>query len=240
MKRRVWPLLGALALAVLAGLAVFAYVGATEDRVIANQQLAPVYVTSALVPAGETLQHAVDAKLVEVNEVPEPNVPAGAVTSLDGSNAGLIAIADIPAGQVVFAQAFSSEQPDASPLKVPDGKAAVTVELGDPARVGAFLRPGSQIAVFATTGDAAKVKTTRLLLDRVSVLAVGPTTTPSETDQDPKSSALITIAVDQLQAEKVIHGAQSGLLYLALLNQSAKFTDSAGVSDDSISMKGTP
>lgn len=241
MKNRVLPLVIAFTLAVVAAISVFLYVGSTENRVLAQQQTAQVYVTTELVPAGDTLGGALDAGKIRLTEVPAPNAPSGALTAVDPSNEALIAIADIPPGQVVFAQAFSAEQPDASPLKVPQGKAAVTVELADPARVGSFLRPGSQIAVFATYESASsKLKTTKLLLDRVTVLAVGPTTQPQETDQEATTSALITLAVDQAQAERIIHGTQTGSLYMALLDSAAAFTDSQGVSDATIDVKGTP
>lgn len=240
MRRQVWVLAGALVLACAAGLAVFGYVNSTEDRVLAEQQTAQVYVTEQEISAGQTLQDALDQGLIALTQVPAPNVPVGAVTSIDASNSGLIATADLPAGQVVFAQAFSAEIPDASPLRVPEGKAAVTVELADPERVGTFLRPGSQIAVFTTIEDTGKSSTTKLLIDRVGVLAIGPATLPQQSDQDPQSSALVTLAVDQSQAERVIHGAQAGLLYMALLDNSTTFTDSAGYTDASGSLRGTP
>lgn len=239
MKNRVLPLVVAFTLAVIAAISVFLYVGSTENRVLAQQQTAQVYVTAEQIPAGRTLQSALDAGQIRLTEVPSQNAPAGSVNVVDVSNGSLMALADIPAGQVVFAQAFGTEQPDASPLEVPEGKAAVTVELADPARVGSFLRPGSQIAVFATIENSAdKSKTTKLLLDRVSVLAVGPTTQPQETTQDAGASALITLAVDQTQAEKLIHGTQTGSLYFALLDAATKFTNDAGVTDSA--MNATP
>ena len=242
MKSRFLPLVVAFALAVIAAISVFLYVGSTENRVLAQQQTTQVYVTAQQVPTGQTLQSALDTGLLRLTDVPADRAPVGAVTKIDVSNGAQMAIADLPPGQVVFAQAFSAEQPDTSPLSVPAGKAAVTVELADPARVGSFLRPGSQIAVFATIEDPqSKAKTTKLVLDRVSVLAVGPTTSSDETTEgDPQASALITVAVDQLQAEKLIHGAQTGSLYLALLDQNTNFTNSNGVSDATITSKGTP
>lgn len=241
MKSRFLPLAIAFALAVVAAISVFLYVGSTENRVLAQQATSQVYVTAAQVPTGQTLQGALDTGLLRLTDVPADRAPVGAVTVIDASNASQMAVADIPPGQVVFAQAFSTDQPDTSPLSVPAGKAAVTVELADPARVGSFLRPGSQIAVFVTVEDKqTKEQSTRLVLDRVQVLAVGPTTTPQETDADPQSSALITLAVDQLQAEKVIHGSATGSLYMALLDQSTNFTASSGVNDATITSKGTP
>lgn len=77
-----------------------------------------------------------------------------------------------------------------------------------------------------------KNKATRLLLPKVQVLAIGTTTTPERrdaSDSDDSSSAvapstaadtlqtLITVAVSQRDAERLIHGVQTGTLYLGLL-----------------------
>jgi pilus assembly protein CpaB len=72
-------------------------------------------------------------------------------------------------------------------------------------------------------------KATRLLLPRVKVLAVGSTTSaerPKDEPDDGPSAAqaapastvtLVTVAVDQAEAEKLIHGIQTGSLYMGLL-----------------------
>ena len=76
-----------------------------------------------------------------------------------------------------------------------------------------------------------KNKATRVLLPRVKVLAVGNSFTP----EPPKATeggdaaagaapagdvthTLLTLAVDQREAEKLIHGTQTGTLYLGLLD----------------------
>ena len=76
-----------------------------------------------------------------------------------------------------------------------------------------------------------KNKATRVLLPRVKVLAVGQSFTPVEpkkVEEDAAASAaapagdktltLVTVAVDQPEAEKLIHGTQTGTLYLGLLD----------------------
>ena len=74
-------------------------------------------------------------------------------------------------------------------------------------------------------------KATRVLLPRVEVLAVGRSFTegapPPPADDaasgttapaEDKTLTLITVAVDQREAEKLIHGTQTGTLYLGLLD----------------------
>ena len=132
-------------------------------------------------------------------------------------------------------------------LQIPAGKLAVTVQLEDPARVASFVKVGSDIAVFDSydvfeetagtrwtpSGDhlsdgPKRDKATRVLLPSVKVLAIGTSFKPaapaksssaagSTTTATDKTLTLVTVAVDQAEAEKLIHGTQTGTLYLGLL-----------------------
>lgn len=81
-------------------------------------------------------------------------------------------------------------------------------------------------------GEFPTNKATRLLLPKVQVLAIGTTTSPDtgrDTARDDSSSTttpsaaadtlqtLITVALTQRDAERLIHGVQTGTLYLGLL-----------------------
>lgn len=93
---------------------------------------------------------------------------------------------------------------------------------------------GNQGSTWTPSGDHLadefpKNKATRVLLPKVQVLAVGGTvtapaagSTPTPPDTDPsaipdKTLTLVTVAVNQDEAEKLIHGIQTGTLYLGLL-----------------------
>ena len=86
---------------------------------------------------------------------------------------------------------------------------------------------------------------TRLLLANVVVVAVGATTespaSPSATPaKAPATSAaatqtvLLTVAVDQRDAEKLIQGIQTGHLYLALQGPDSQVAPSQGVDDTNL------
>ena len=128
---------------------------------------------------------------------------------------------------------------------------AMSLTLGDPQRVGNFVRPGSEVVVFDThvppaengpgtntdQGAAPQPLTTRVLLDRVLVIAVGesttttPTTNPDGTTAAAVPSALLTVAVDQTQAQTLIHALATGSLYLGLLGEGTEIVKSNGVTD---------
>lgn len=225
MKKPIVPLLIALVLAIGAGVAVYAFARSADERAIAEQQPVPVLVSAGVIPAGTTLQAAVDGGLIEQSVVPQSLRPASALAEVSGTSAGLIATADLPAGQVILDGAFAPEVPDVAPIDVPEGMLAVSVLLEAPAKVGPFLRPGSSIAVYDTASlgtsqaGGTEVLATRAILDRVMVLAIGPVTEQGEDGAGDGAwdQTLVTVAVDDAQAAKLIHGAQTGSLYLALL-----------------------
>lgn len=240
MRSRVLPMALAVVLAVVAAVAVLVYVRGTESRVRAEARTVTILVSTGTIPTGLSLQDAQAQGLLERTSVPEANVPAGSLADISNQTAPLLALADIPPGQVLFAAGFAAQLPDPGPLDVPDGMAAVTVQLSDPARVGTFLRPGSQVAVFDTVAAKGQddVAATRVLLPRVTVLAVGGATVAADAEGDAATSALVTLAVDQPQAERLIHASQSGALTFALLDGTTQMKDTGGVDDTTLFSKG--
>lgn len=239
MKRPVIPIVLALVLAIGAGVAVFFYARSTENRVLAEQQPVSVLVSTDTIPAGTSLGQAQADGLVTQTQVSEKLRPAQGIESVTTENRALVALADVPGGQMLLSSSFGVAPEQAVAIRVPDGLMAVTVQLEDPQKVGAFLRPGSQIAVFDTvrlpTEDpgAVPVFATRPLVDRVEVLAVGAVTEQQEATAtaDAWTARLVTVAVDQAQAEKLVHGAQTGVLTMALLGENTTLTPSVGVTD---------
>jgi pilus assembly protein CpaB len=162
---------------------------------------------------------------------------------------------------VLLAPKFTDRQTTGS-LTIPPGKMAISVQLGDPQRVAGFVLPGSEVAIFntfearkatvkveatgpstATAEAEATDETTRLLLPRVTVVAVGEVTLrPSTTDgekkatgkgeeEKPITTAVLTVAATQEEAEKLVHAAQTGELYIGLLNGESKTGPSDGVNN---------
>jgi pilus assembly protein CpaB len=239
MKRRVVPIVIAVVLAIAAGAIVYFFAQGADKRAVADEQPIDVLVAVSLIPQGTALQDAQSQGLVQTTQVPVRLRPPGSLDAVTAQNGPLVATADIAAGQVLFASAFGSEVPAAptEALQVPEGMVAISISLGDPQKVGSFLRPGSKIAVFETisipgqTAQDVPTQVTRLLLDQIEILAIGATTAalvPTATP-DVYSAALVTVAVDQLQAEKLIQATQSGQPYLALLGENTTLKQTAGV-----------
>lgn len=234
MRTTIITLTTAIALAVVAALGVFVYTAGADDRAMAEQQAVDVIVSTAEIPAGTPLEQAWADGTLEQTRVPAANAPVGYLTA-DASRA-LVAQSTVPAGQIVLTGAFGSQAPIDEPIDLRPGEVALSVELSDPQRVGTFLRPGSSIAIFNTTIKINGDSQTRLLLFGVPVLAVGAATA-SQTAEDQATAAetaLVTIGVTPSEAERVVHAAQTGSLYLALLDGDAAPVLTTGVSDTTL------
>jgi pilus assembly protein CpaB len=83
---------------------------------------------------------------------------------------------------------------------------------------------------------------TELLLPRTSVIAVGPGTLRPAADkdkgedkgEDEVTKAVLTVAVTQAEAERLVHGVQQGELYLGLLSTTSKTGPGVGVTNTSL------
>jgi pilus assembly protein CpaB len=273
MKRRIVAVTVAVLLAVLGTVAVYGYVHKADERAVAGQQPVEVYVAKADVPAGTTLKDAVDQDLIERELVAAKGVPGSPLSQVTPTTESLVATTEISPGELVLADRFGTQAVSQTGLAIPTGMMAVSVKLDDPARVGNFLTVGSEIAIFDTfnvqTADHAdvtpagdhiqdffpKTRATRILLDRVKVIAVGASTSSGGSTSSSSSSGgsgtqtvglastssgnngvqnqdvLITVAVDQKGAAKLVQGIQTGTLYFALLTDSSQVTAGSGVTD---------
>jgi pilus assembly protein CpaB len=248
MNRRVVPIAIAVILAIAAGLVVFLFARSAENRVVEGDQPVNALVTTQSIAKGTTLQAAADAGSVQQTQVPLRLRPIGAVESVTPENGSMMAVSDLPASQMILDGAFAATMPGAvsTALQVPEGMVALSVPLSDPNKVGTFLRPGAEVGIFATVPPASggtpadTGPTTRLLLDRVQVLAVGAVTqeqTGSATS-DAWASPLITVAVTQDQAERLIQAMQNSAPYMVLLGEKTSLKENTGVSDQDLFSRG--
>jgi len=242
MKR--WlPILLAVLLAVVAAGLVFFWIRGAEQRAVEEQQPVTVLVSTSTIPRGIALGDAVAGGLAQQTQVPANTVPAGAITGVTADNTSLLALSNVNAGQILLSTNFVSELPDISPVAIPDGLMAISIEMGDVQKVGNFLRPGSEVVIFnsysgsgttdANGNTSSADLTTRVLVDRAVVLGIGetastPATNPDGTPATITPSSLITLGVDQSEAEKIIQASQTGSLYFGLLGNGTDVTGSNG------------
>ena len=231
MGRRTVLLIAALVVAALGTALVFLYVNNLESEANDGAKLVKVLEASQQVAAGTTAADASAAGAFELVETPQSAVVDGALSDITVIGEQ-VALAPIFPGQQILTQMFGSPT-QTSGLNVPKGQLAISVQLGDPNRVAGFVEPGSQVAVFASVDDGTGQTETRILLTSADVIAVGATTiiTTTTTDQTGESTteeiprAILTLALDQQDAQRVIFAQEQGPLYFGLLPEDANVKD---------------
>jgi pilus assembly protein CpaB len=236
MTRRSVLLLLATVVAVIGTALVFVYVRNADSRAIAQFDTADVLTATETIAPGETIEAAQSAGKLKLTSVPQNQILPGALDSTS-TLSDQVAVTTIYAGEQIIATKFGG-QAQGEVLAIPKGMQAISVDLTDPSRVAGFVNPGSDVSIYhiQSEGDFADPNKVRLLLPRVLVIGVGSTstvtqttttTTGEETTQEvPKT--LLTIAVDQRDAEKVIWAYSHGKLAFGLLNEESKTQATAG------------
>ena len=239
MDRRKVLLLVAAVIAALGTLLVFLYVRGADTR--ADQRYDAVQVLRVVKPitAGETVEAAQAAGKIESGSVSRKELLPDALTGTEPV-AGKIAVTNIYPGEQLIASKFGATGVS-NGLAIPKGKIAISVNLSDPSRVAGFVNPGDKVAIFLT-GSASKGPYTRLLLPSVQVIGAGTTTVVStttttasgeqSTEQLPKT--LLTLAVTQADAERILFATTNGELAFGLLNTDSQVAPSQGVNSDNL------
>ena len=244
MSRRSILLTVALIVAALGTTMIVLYVNSIDARAAQGQEQVKVLTATEVIDAGETVAKAQAAGKLEKTDVVREDMVEGALSSTT-SIEDQVSLGAIYPGEQIISSKFGAPG-SADTLSIPDDKLAISVELTDPARVAGFVNPGSEVAIFVSADpflmkpDGSKKELppyTRLLLPKVQVIGVGTTTVTSKTvttDEGDKTTeqvprTILTVAVDQEQAEKVIYGQRNGELSFALLSDKSDVLDNAGV-----------
>ena len=239
MKSARAPFVIAILLAGVAAVSVFLYSSSLAQKAEAGTEAVQVYVAAGEIAAGVSLGEAKAGKLLRLETYPADALPANRLESVTEANAELVALSALPAGQLLTTANFGESLMADQNLQVPEGLIAISVNLDDPQKVGTFLAPGSEIVVFDTVIDQQSpsaqtpIRATHVLLPRARVLAVGSKLRSS--DANPASgNTVVTLAVDQQGAERLVHADNIGDLYFGLLNRGTKIIADSGVTDKTL------
>lgn len=244
---------------VLAGVAVFfiwRYVNDVEEQVRQDQELVEVYVATRSIPEGTRADAAISQGLIQRDEIPRVNRPENAITALEQID-GLAAVDPIIAGEVILQARFGDPTSQAVEFEIPEGLQAISVQVGVPAGVAGFVRPGDRISVIAhiaaapptapvigpdgnpveVEGDGPSETRSQFLVQDVQVLSLGRRvlvqTEQGEQDSVQQTeSVLATIAVTDEQAEQLVFAINEGegdnSLYFTLLPDGYEADDTPG------------
>lgn len=240
MKRR--PILIALAvlLALVGTGAVYLYVHTADSRAVNGMKASTVLIVTKEIPAGTPWSAVSAGGYASTESVPASAAPSFALASTTADvPAKDVATYAIPTGQILVRPMFAQKPATVGVLSIPGQLQAVTISVPANADVAGYVQNGSQVAVYSVVqlqrsgSSGSQVGTnpivTKLLLARANVLAVSQPAPGSVSGAGaaPSGNLLVTLAVDQQQAERVILAQKIGDLYLGLL------TDSSATAEDS-------
>ncbi len=233
MKRRGLTIVLAVLLAIVGTTGVLVYVNHANARALNGQRAVNVLVAKSLIPAGTSAANAQVQGLLSTERLPASSVPADALVSVTPDISALVTDADVQPGQLLVRPMLVTAAQATNGLAVPPGTFAVAFQFCVPEAVAGYVRPGSEVAVFYTTVpdgtqsaanacngthalSTTQSTTTRLLLPKATVLSVGQASQGTSSSGG-GSPTLITLALSQSDAEKLIATSVNGLPYLALI-----------------------
>lgn len=173
------------------------------------------------IPEGTSLTDVFTLGFVEKREVLKETLPSSAISSPSSGTEMSYANKDISVGQLLLVNDFGSLQVSTSGLLIPPGNVAISIRLGDVERVSPFLRPGNEVAVFATGSSAKGSGTvTKSIISRTQIIGIGDARFLGGQEYVPTGDvSIITLAVSAKDAGRFIQASKTFTLHLALLNR---------------------
>ena len=240
---RIISTIAAVVFATLAGVLVWKYLTNADHRAEAKKDLVPVLVAKNKIARGTVFDAIVTDKLYEQKDVPKDSLAPGQIEPASADQLlnlykGKVAATDIFAGTPLVSEQFvqSSQLVSTVAGAIPKGKEAITVNLDQTHAVGGFVTPGDEVNVLVhlpvTGSDGNQSQVTRVpdprregdrsrrfdgaadqRHDREQVATDGNTTT---TQPQAQPTSLITLQVTPRQAEQIVHGVETGSIWLSL------------------------
>lgn len=240
MDRRRLLVVAAAIVAALGAALLFVYVRAADERAAERFRTVPVLRATQVIEAGESIDEALRTGKVAQDSVVEA---ARLPTALQDTTAiaGKFATTTIYPGEQIIPERFAETAEMGRKLLIPEpGDVAISVSVTDTARVAGFVNPGSEVAIFVNGSDTAGRSFNRLLLPRVKVLGVGSTApvaqapTDGSTAPEALPATLITLSVNQEEAQRVMFADSSGDLVFALLDEDSRIRPGSQVDFDTL------
>lgn len=240
MNRKIIAISVAVLLAVLGTTAVLLYVNSADSRALAGQEARTVLVATETIPEGTSA--AVARASLRAERMPVSSIPRDALTQLDKSDQKLVTSTNMAPGQLLTRRLLVTQSQKGA-IALPKGKLAISIPVNGAEQTGAELKPGFQVALFNSftvggkkggyTPDGSSVKTlggtdqaTRLLLPRVDVISI--IRDKKNDDGGNLGKFMVTVAVDQKDAEKLIHALATGLVSIAQINDDSHVSETGG------------
>ena len=219
MNRRTKGVIAAIALGAIGTFVLVAYVQGAEDRAVAGEEMTKVVIASRAIDAGTA---ADDLRVATKTErVPQKARGANAISDLKEVK-GLVTTTDLVDGEQLLRTRFAKEgtvRKGVGSVKVPSGYVEITLSLEPQRAVGGRIKPGNKVVAIGTTSSGG-VDSSAVIAHQVLVTNVQIENKSNEPDQSetkkvaPTRNLLVTVAVDDQTATKMLAFADNGNVWL--------------------------
>lgn len=222
MKSRLLGGVAAVVLALIGAVLVYSYAANADTRAMANLEPTSVLVVRKAVPAGTPAGKL--SEFVTLEARPAGSVPTGALAELTESS-GLVTVTDLVPGEALLASRLADPTTLQTPgtVPVPKGLQEVTFALEPQRMVGGNITAGSTVGIFISF-DKGAIKehldepSTQRVFHKVLVTRLqraDAATEPADGAQAlPAGTMLVTAAVNDRDASKIVFGSEFGRIWL--------------------------
>lgn len=234
MKSRLLAGMAAVVLAILGAVLVVSYAQGADSRALQGLSPVRVLVVTQAVPAGTAVPALTE--FVSAQELPAKAVAKSALKDLDGLADKVTAIDLLPGEQLVTERLITPEELGSrARVQVPEGLREISFQLEPHRVVGGRIEAGQHVGIFISLkGGAIEAKpdmeTTQLTLHKVLVTAVagapvtaldatppasGSASAAPEAVPAPSAPLIVTVAVNDVDAGRIVYGSEFGTLWLS-------------------------
>ena len=229
MKSRLIAGTAAIALAIVGALLIIFYAQGADQRAMATTKPVDILVVKTAIPAGTPVNEMAASLVVE--KVPAAGVAKSALSTLDNKAGTVSAVDLVPGEQLLAERLVAPEEVKAEgTVEVPAGLQEVSFQVEPKRVVGGRINVGDHVGFFLSFDNGAyKAKgddaTTQLTVHKALVTAVqrAPQAASAEKAEDgtnpqdtalPEGSLLLTVAVNDVDAGKIVFASEFGRLWL--------------------------
>ncbi|MET1156734.1 RcpC/CpaB family pilus assembly protein [Arthrobacter sp.] len=229
MKSRMLAGTAAVVLAAVGALLIIFYANGADQRALATTEPKNVLVVKTAIPAGTPVNDMTASLVIE--KVPAAGISDSALSTLD-DRAGTVSAVDLVPGEQLLAERLVAPEDVKAhgAVEVPAGLQEVSFQLEPQRVVGGRINVGDHVGIALNFKDKAYKpapgdETTQLTLRKVLVTAVqrAPQAASAEKPADgtnpadtilPEGSLMLTVAVTDVDAGKIIFTSINGELWL--------------------------
>jgi pilus assembly protein CpaB len=235
VKSRMLAGVAAVVLAIIGAVLMFTYAQGADQRAVQKLEPVSVLVVKQAIPAGTPVE-AFKASIA-TEQLPGASVAKTSLTTLETEAGKVTAVDLVPGEQLVAERLVAPEDLKASgSVKVPAGLQEVSFQLEPQRVVGGRLAPGDYVGVFISMKEGgleekADKETTQLSVHKALVTAVqrapeaaaaaepapaesaAPATDPRDSTL-PSGSLMLTVAVNDVDAAKIIFASEFATIWL--------------------------